>query len=54
MILILELRKNQSTIDYKISTIDLDQKIIIRVRQLFHGGDFTRPGTVSRMCKPTR
>jgi hypothetical protein len=30
MILILNLRKNQSTIDYKISTIDLDQKIIIR------------------------
>ncbi|MFY9895475.1 MAG: hypothetical protein WAK63_15235, partial [Xanthobacteraceae bacterium] len=33
MILILNLRKNQSTIDYKISTIDLDQKIIIRERQ---------------------
>ena len=30
MILILNLRKNQSTIDYKISTIDLAQKIIIR------------------------
>jgi hypothetical protein len=29
MILIRELRKNQSAIDYKISTTDFDQKIII-------------------------
>jgi len=29
MILILNLRKNQSAIDYKISTTDFDQKIII-------------------------
>jgi hypothetical protein len=43
MILILNLRKNQSTIDYKISTTDFDQKIVIRVRLLFHGGDFHPP-----------